>query len=400
MPKTSLSSKLKAANINRPVKPLWDGPESDSDNGGVTQGLIVKFLNDREKLRVLTIEGLRPKEDFSHYIHYGQMWHTCEQALANSANPIVNNPVATAPWHKALIGYCQKLAKQFPMRQVDINHWYNICLTQFPIYVNWWKKHPQVINRVPMLQETEFKIPYKLPSGRTVVLRGKWDAVDTCGKAKDSDYGIYLQENKTKGELDAKLLRRQLAFDLQTNLYLVALSELECVKSVPIRGVRYNVVRRPLAGGKGSIRQKKNQTEAEFYDELGEIMKGAVGQEWGVMPDEHFFFMRWNVQITSADLEKFKVQTLNPVLEELCDWYAWVTTGDIWDPYRVVGIHPPIGRPQSDERIVSSSVHFRTPLGVYFDNDRISPEDEYISSGDKLGLERQTVLYRELTNES
>lgn len=209
--------------------------------------------------------------------------------------------------------------------------------------------------------------------------------------------GLFLFETKTKGELDAKLMRRQLAFDLQTMLYLVALDEAKKQKileipDLPIMGVRYNVVRRPLAGGKGSIRQKKNQTEAEFYAELGEIMKGAVGQEWGVMPDEHFFFMRWNVQITSADLEKFKTQTLNPLLEELCDWYAWNTVGTcaIWDPEREIVTHG---------RTISSGIHFRTPLGVYFDNDRISPEDEYISSGDKLGLERQTVLYRELGNE-
>jgi hypothetical protein len=426
VPRIPLAKKLKDK-VNQPHKPLWDGPESDSDNGGVTQGLIQKFLNDREKLRVLAIEGLSPKEDFNHRIHYGQMWHICEQALAGTA---AEDPNMVAPhrveWEVPLIGYCQKLASQFPMKQSEIMHWYNVCKVQFPVYIDWWRKHPQVVDRVPLLQEEEFKVPYKLPSGRIVILRGKWDAVDICGKPKDADHGIYLQENKTKGDLDAKLLRRQLTYDLQTMTYLVALSEFEYLSDfkmlgvagnkqeatltkmkdgpVPIKGVRYNVVRRPLAGGKGSIRQKKNQSEMEFYDELGEIIKGALGQEWGVMPDEHYFFMRWQVQITSADLQRFKTQTLNPILEELCDWYAWMITAktpaDVWDPCRHLGITTPNGTVVSNERVVSSSVHFRTPLGIYFDNDRVSPEDEYISSGDRLGLERQTVMYRELVNES
>lgn len=427
MPRIPLKTKLKKANINQPIKPLWDGPESDSDNGGVTQGLLCKFLNDREKLRVLAIEGLRPKEDFSHYLHYGQMWHTCEQALANTP---INRPrgdkksedqLLTMAWQTALGLYCKQLAEQFPMKQTDINHWYNICRVQFPCYIDWWKKHPQVINRQPLMQEVSFKVPYVLPSGRVVVLRGKWDSVDICGKPKDTDYGIFLTENKTKGELDAKLLRRQLAFDLQTNLYIVALAEHEYLSNfemagnkqkatltkmkdgpVPIQGVRYNVVRRPLAGGKGSIRQKKNQSEAEFYEELGGIIQGAVGQEWGVMPDEHYFFMRWNVSITPADIQRFKDQTLNPLLEELCDWYDWMITAktplEVWNPERQIIRNIGDGCKRY-QRVISSSVHFRTPLGVYFDNDRISPEDEYISSGDRLGLERQTVMYRELVNE-
>lgn len=420
MPKIPLSKKLKSASINQPVKPLWDGPESDSDNGGVTQGLLCKFLNDREKLRVLAIEGLRPKEDFSHYLHYGQMWHTCEQALSGvhinrdpRGSKDADQALQAAACQVALVKYCQGLAAQFPMKQAEIMHWYNICRVQFPCYIDWWKKHPQIVDREPLMQEVSFNVKYRLPSGRTVILRGKWDEVDICGKpVGDSDYGIWLQENKTKGELDAKILRRQLTFDLQTMLYLVALDEEQDNsfwrrankrwRNIPIRGVRYNLVRRPLAGGKGSIRQKKNQSEAEFYEELGGIIQGAVGQEWGVMPDEHYFFMRWNVNITPMDIQKFKDQTLNPLLEELCDWYAWMISAktpiDVWNPERQLLIKFGDGCDRA-YRTISSSVHYRTPLGVYFDNDRISPEDEYISSGDRLGLERQTVMYRELVNE-
>ena len=77
-------------------------------------------------------------------------------------------------------------------------------------------------------------------------MRGKWDSVDYIGKR------VYLQENKTKGDIDEQAIRHNLHFDLQTMLYMTALTEeLEPQK---IAGVRYNVIRRPLSGGKGSIR--------------------------------------------------------------------------------------------------------------------------------------------------
>lgn len=193
MPQIPLNKKLKKLKLGAPVKPLWDGPESDSDNGGVTQGLLQKFLNDREKLRVLAIEGLRLKEDFNHRIHYGQMWHICEQALAATKitwakgtnakqKAAAENEIQTAAWQVALAKYCQGLCAQFPLKRQEIIHWHSVCRAQFPHYVEWWKKHPQVIDREPVLQEVPFKVKYKLPSGRVVVLRGKWDAIDVTSK--------------------------------------------------------------------------------------------------------------------------------------------------------------------------------------------------------------------------
>lgn len=158
------------------------------------------------------------------------------------------------------------------------------------------------------------------------------------------------------------------------------------MSKVKLAGVRYNVIRRPLSGGKGSIRQKKNQTQEEFYEELGNLIKGATGPEWGVLPDEHFYFMRWKVAFTPQDIETFKAQFLNPVLEQLCDWWNWICAskdGGMWG-------HPD-GTPYNH-------IHWRAPYGIYsplYDG-KPTDMDEYLLNGSTVGLRRADSLFREL----
>lgn len=371
---------------NQPLDPLWKGPCSEDPNGGITQSMLNQFLVCRERFRIKYILGLQAADTFSNRLEYGQMWHACEQGLAERSSD---------QWER-LNQVTVSLCERYPLQQSEIMHWYEICKLQFPIYREYWAKHPDVQNRTPLMQEEVFNIPYKLPSGRTVRLRGKFDSVDLI------DGGIWLQENKTKGDIDPQLLQRQLTFDLQTGVYLVALQCSEHVhKDKPlwkygceqVAGVRYNVIRRPLAGGKGSIRLKKNQTQEEYYEELSNLIKGATGPEWGVLPDEHYYFMRWKVAFTPQDIETFKQQFLNPVLEQLCDWWEWISKcGD--NPFS-----------QNDgcettlrEHTVFSSVHFRAPYGIYsplYDG-KPTDVDEYLATGSTVGLRRADSLFREL----
>ena len=353
-------------------EPLWQGPSSDGANGGITQSMLNQFLVCRERFRVRYVLGLQPADQFNNRLEYGSMWHACEEGLAAKDED---------PWARLDL-YAGELLKRYPLQQEEILKWYEICKIQFPIYVDYWAKHPDVLNRQPLLQEEVFNIPYKLPSGRTVRLRGKFDSVDLI------DGGIWLQENKTKGDIDPQLLQRQLTFDLQTGVYLVALncnSHLRFGKD--IAGVRYNVIRRPLAGGKGSIRQKKNQTQEEFYEELGELIEDATGPEWGVLYDEHYFFMRWKVGFTPKDIENFKVKFLNPVLQQLVAWWDWISsaTGSAnpFDPNWGSG---------------NFGVHWQAPYGIYSSlyDGRPTEVDEYLASGSTVGLRRAESLFKEL----
>ena len=147
--------------------PLWQGPEGQGPEGGITFSLLSRFLTCRERFRITTIEGIKPTRRFEHKSGYGDMWHVCEEALA-----------AKRDWTIDLRIHCKTLSKKYPFQQDEIDKWYNVCKVHFPLYVAYWKKNPDVVRRTPLLQEQVFDVPYKLPSGRVVRLRGKFDAVD------------------------------------------------------------------------------------------------------------------------------------------------------------------------------------------------------------------------------
>lgn len=365
---------LKPADFHQ-QRPVWKGPEVD----GVTQSMLGKFLSCRERFRLIVVDGLKPKDHFRHRIEYGQMWHCCEEGGPD--------------WHPNLRLFSEKLCKRYPMQQSEVLHWYNVCRTQFPIYCDYWGRSKSTAKRTPLLREQVFNVPYKLPSGRIVKLRGKWDGVDLVSEKKGQ--WIELNEHKTKGDIDETQLKRQLQFDLQTMLYVVALIEYQDSsfwnrsnkqwRKLPVRGVYYNVVRRPLSGGKGTITKHKEkrpkkgkyvpaETDEHFYQRLGQYIRD----------EPQFYFMRWNVGISSRDIERFKREFLNPVLGQLCDWW------DVVSPKGKGFIMP--------DPFVSGSPHWRHPFGVYnpLDDAGSSELDEYLATGNEVGLQRVNKLFEEL----
>lgn len=404
----TLAETLRKAGVKdrpRAVEPLWAGPESDSEeNGGITYSLLSRFLSCRERFRLLVVKGLRSQEGFNHRIEYGNMWHVCEEAHAEGT-------AQHGGWLIKLAEYCKLLCRSFPTQQEQIDHWYNVCKVQFPVYIEYWAKHKDVTNRSPLLQEYKFKVPYTLPSGRIVYLRGKWDSVDQVEERLLDENRmrrhVCLQENKSKGDIQEVLIRRQLSRDLQTMLYLVALRQLqdtdewlEVTRKGP-RGyatriyasqVRYNAIRRPLSGGKGTIVRhkptKKNpagESKEAFYKRLEEYIRSE--------PEN--YFMRWNVDITKSDIDDFRRKCLEPILEALCDWYTWVTTpSGNKDPFAKGALYGHLSY-----GMAGGGIHWVHPFGVYnpLDEGGSSDLDNYLATGSTVGLVRTDKLFPELT---
>lgn len=354
----SLRNVLKMAPIPTPRVPLWKGPEED----GITFSMLSRFLTCRERFYVYAVEGLRPHPQFNHRIEYGQMWHECEEALAGGEN-----------WMTRLTSYCSVLSGRYPFSHEQIRHWYEVCRTQFPLYVNYWKGGKEKCR--PVFQEKVFDVPYRLPSGRTVRLRGKWDSLHYV---EDKDGGLYIQENKTKGDIDEAAVRRQLTFDLQTMLYVVAVRQCQeqglygLDKYHAVEGVRYNVVRRPLSGGKGSIRQGKTEAAADFYARLKDVIDG----------DKPYYFMRWLSKVTKTDVDRFRERCMDPLLEQVCHWYEAM-----------------VSRPRDRKPIPPHCLHYQHPFGVRntLDEGGHTDLDEYLTTGSEVGLRRVDRLFEELT---
>lgn len=395
-PLSGLKSKVKPA--PKSSGPLWQGPESPGPQGGITFSMLSKWLTCRERFRVRYVEGWEPTRQFSHRIEYGNMWHVCEEAFA----AVESQTSRVYPsWELALKQYVTDLCRRFPLSQQEIVHWYNVCKVQFPVYVDYWSKHPDVVNRTPLLQEQVFDVPYKLPSGRVVRLRGKWDSVDLIGQGKDT--GVYLQENKTKGDIDELALQRQLTFDLQTMMYIVALrAEFEqnstlgswmpgdIPRGMSIKGVRYNVVRRPLSGGEGTIAQRKGskniapETDEAFYARVRGVIDGTgVKTDGRSYTGPSHWFMRWKFDVGEADVKRFRDECFDPILEALCNWYH-LTTGEPLTGF--------------DQDCLQFGHHWRHPFGC--DNAvneyGATDVDNYLDTGSTVGMHKRETLFEEL----
>jgi hypothetical protein len=373
-----------------PKEPLWGGPEVD----GITFSLFSKFLCCRERFRLLVVEGLKEKQGFNLRLEYGNMIHVCEEATA-----------AKKPWEPALLAYAQQIAKKYGNSEsATIDKWYKVCCAQYPVYLSHWKKEPDVVKRQPLFQEKPFDIRYTLPSGRVVRLRGKFDAIDLIAKK------LYVQENKARGEINADQMLSELPLDLQTMGFYMTAAEIEFGKSYSIGGVRYNIIRRPLSGGKYSIKQlegrgkdkKGAETEEQFFARL---------QKDCIAADPTHFFYRWKIEVVpDQDIRGFQVRCLNPLLEQLWDWWTWIKC-DPFNPWRqrtigeLLNACPVLDNIQ--RKFVTSSdtsylqpncIHWLHPSGVYNPTmeGRASAYDEYILTKSDRGLLRTDNLFPEL----
>lgn len=396
-----LADKLKNLKVTpKRTGPLWRGPEQD----GITFSLLSRWLCCRERFRLLVVDGLRPERGWNHRTGYGDLWHVCEEAHAAYAGGVC--------WPEALKEYAEGLLAEYPMEREHVAKWYEVCKLQFPLYVDYWAKHPDTVARKPLLSEQVFDVSYALPSGRKVRLRGKWDSVDLVSDPKPR---VWLQENKTKGNVDERQIVRQLTFDLQTMMYLVALRQHRKKKmaSDPIAGVRYNVVRRPLSGGKGTIVQKEATKGAKCKkcDGAGRVgnpafnmicsAKGCVGGRVGakraetaeeyyarlaeyIKAEPETYFFRWNVEITNADIDRFERECLKPVLEQLCDWWRQVSTNSFVK--------------EPDSMVWAACGHWRHPFGVYnaLNEGGSSDYDAALETGSTAGLVQVETLFKEL----
>jgi hypothetical protein len=376
-------------------RPVWEGPESSGSQGGISQSLISSFLSCRERFRIKTIEGLSESEGFSAPLEYGNLWHSAEEVFANRTNANsadLFDASTDGDWVVALNEYAKKLIAKYSFDQEKVVHWHWMAMRQFPVYVQWWSQHPDMVKRTPLLSERVFKIPYRLPSGRTVYLRGKWDSVDLVEGGEQD--GVWLQENKTKSGIDAQQITRQLTFDLQTSVYLTTLG-IYGQPLVPdgngganhgewrptfgaykLRGVRYNVIRRSA-----------HKTPDSMMKKLVEDIQGGRAGEW---------FARWNVEITEQDIARFKTQCLDPVLENICDDYEW------WEDCYAQGADPFDYKMRDAVYVGHRNRHFRLPYGVYqpIHQGGIDAVDRYMETGSDAGLVRVTELFPELKDET
>lgn len=340
---------------------LWKGPIDD----GITYSMLCKFLQCRERFRLKVVEGLEEDIGWKYQMEYGSLFHEAMEADSGGK-----------PWLPALEKYHQKLASKYLGNEADIDKWVQIAKMQFPIYKEFWRNHPTNQNRRPIFEEEPFRIEFDIdsllsqafgpnrPNRQFVTLRGKIDACFERGGA------VYLQENKTKGEIDQDGISLTIDQNLQTCIYHEALRKiLPPEKIKKIAGTDYNIIRRPLSD-RNAPRQGKKERLDLFIARVGKLMAAN--------PSHHFF--RWTVPMRYPQLARFRQRYLIPGLHQLSQW--WDSIKD--DPFN------PWDRPEN--------LHFQFPFGIYHSMERGYRGDYFdlLTSGSKRGLRKIDNLFPEV----
>ncbi len=288
----------------------------DLERDGVTQGLLTKWLLCREKARLGGINGLVPlgrKEamEFGNVIHMNldEVYTFFQQHVnANQQQTLQLSDIAHCSqqvmsrqeWnaHQALIGAVT------PQGDADdIESTYAIAAEVLQAYFYQWQSDfDGSVEWVAL--EQEFSVPYfpqhnDVNAGKKypINLRGKIDGV-----RRDKQTGkLWLFETKSKGVIDADSIASRLSFELQTGIYMYAMSQLYGEEPV---GLIYNLIRRPL------LRRKVNESLSAF---VGRVRDDLVGRP------EHYF-KRMEVAITPTEIDSFR-KNLYHILREFLCWY-------------------------------------------------------------------------------
>lgn len=300
------------------INPVWD-----LYRDGITYSTLSKFLICRERFRLSTVEGWT-ESGIKNVLEFGSVFHSCLEWV------IAGKPLREID--RCLTNYEKGRKNLKPDERQDLDLILGTIKILFPLYVEFWSKQDR--QKVYVAQEQQFNVTHTLPfSKKTIRLRGRWDAIFRADSPSTNKKGtLWLQENKTKSNIDEEGLQGGLSQDLQTMLYAYTISRE--FNEYPTE-VCYNVIRRP------GIRPKKSEKLTDYFARLQDDVVGRP---------QHYF-MRWETSLSSQDVDTWVTTTLNPILEQVVEWWESIKHNP-FDPWHLSNGDP-------------NPKHFLRPFGVY-----------------------------------
>jgi hypothetical protein len=290
---------------------LWTAVQPDAllydpERDGVTFSVLDGFNACRELAR-LNLHGVTSRGS-SVALVFGTIIHGVLQHVYGQ----VQNGTLTAPPTSAQLGVVlDRIQKEWetdnPRASVETRQHLEFSMllaaAVAPRYFNYWKTDFSRQHLTWDGLEQEFKLPITvtLPSGRVVqsFVRGKKDGTFTDRQHQRH----WLFETKSKSTINEETLSMVLPHELQVNIYMWAMRQL--LGHDP-GGVRYNIIRRP------GLRQKKNESVAEFAHRCADDVAAR--------PD--FYFIRMDMDVTRADLDKFEGEFADLLQSFMAWWYG------------------------------------------------------------------------------
>ncbi len=274
---------------------------------GLSQSLMNRFVVCRERFRLRTVEGLSTGT-FKDSMEFGTIFH---KALELNAQGKTTSQI---------FSYLHKQAKA---KKYDLLLC-RIAALMIPYYLKFWKN--QLKGAKYIETEEVFEIPYQV-MGKTVHLRGRRD------QAYMKDGRLWLQENKTKAQINEDQIQMTLGYMLQPMLYLYSIKHEN--PKVPLGGILYNLIRKP------QLKQGAKESDSVYLDRIAKDIEERP---------EHYFKM-FEVEIDDAHLAMWEARYFRPLVSQIVVWWESIKHNP-FDPWTLEN-----GQPNPH--------HFLRPFGVY-----------------------------------
>jgi len=321
-------------------KPKWNLYED-----GISYSALSKWINDRERFRIRAVEGLAPV-GLSEPIEFGNLFHQLLEWYSAGMKQ-------KSALDRRLARYLRE--NKATKEVVGISR---IVFEVFMLYADYWDDSDKRF----IEQEAVFEVMFEVSNGRSIPIRGRRDSV-----YRATDNGLYLMENKTKGQIDHVFLESALPFNLQTMMYC---HSIQMDYNEEPRGVLYNVIRRP------GLRQKVKETDSEFCKRVREDITDR--------PDH--YFVRHQVEFAKNDVSNFVKYTLRPLMEGLVVWWESIKH----DPFNPWTLSNGSVNPH----------HYLRPFGIYDPMSNGKGEYfDYVTRGSRVGLVEVDTLFPELAED-
>lgn len=292
---------------------------------GVSQSLLQKFISCRDRFHIASCRALKPT-DRSEAMEYGSIYHKLIEWGAE-----MGTKYSHVLMHKKMLKYLQK---NYPSPESKLLG--DIALAQFAEYKKWEATLPtyKYIAQEPVFAE-KFPLPacnfkceaftMHIPATK-LILRGRIDEVI------EHDGELWLQENKTKGQINIQMLMDTIPENLQVMFYATA-AQLKYGRKVA--GIIYNVIRKP------GQRQRQKEGDKAFVERIqGEIQN-----------DHNYYFKRIQYKFPPGSVEKWQREELIPLLYHVYMWWMSIKSNPT--------------QPWVDENGEINPLHGRRSFGVY-----------------------------------
>lgn len=257
----------------------------DFERDGLTKSSLEVFLRCREQFRLQMVEGWAGR-GCNMPFSFGNLLHWF---IARHLDPKIKRitaPEQTGLYHRT---WLRDHPTASPKQKETMELAYTYMEALWPYYTTMW---PDDQMWKWVLVEDPFKV--KIPEADTIV-RGIFDGV--CSK----DTGTWVFETKGMSRIDEGDIEATLPFNLQNMLYVVAYWR--ATGNLP-SGILYNVIRRP------GQELKKGESFGDFRERIQEDIEKRPG----------WYFMRWEIEITQKQVERWFHHVLVPMLKDVKQW--------------------------------------------------------------------------------